>query len=79
MTMLKAFARLRRGTSPDTARPPAFSPGDAATAAICCRHCGSPRLKLSYRRYETSADADAPKTTFILRCGDCEGFTTVVA
>jgi hypothetical protein len=74
-----AFAMLRRGSPADRDRRPALSSEDAAS--IRCRHCGGARLKLSYRRREESVRADSVETgtTFILRCDDCQGFTTVSA
>ena len=39
------------------------------------------QLKLSYRRHDKAAPhgVQATQTVFILRCADCEGFTTVSA
>ncbi len=68
-----------RGPSLDRARRPALSPQDVAS--LRCRHCGGLRLKLSYRRLEKTTtpgtEAETTQTVFILRCADCEGFTTV--
>jgi hypothetical protein len=77
----KATPMGQRGSSLDRARRPALSPEDMAS--LRCRHCGGPRLKLSYRRLDKvaipGAEAQATQTVFIFRCAACEGFTTVCA
>ena len=79
MSYPKALAMFWRslGTGRTSSRVPEPVP------AVCCRHCGGTRLKLSYRRRDKSTapsgDADAEQTVFIFRCAGCEGFTTVNA
>ncbi len=68
-----------RGTALNLTRRRVLSPEPPPTL---CRHCGSSRLKLSYRRLDAAPrddDPDATRTTFILRCAGCEGFTTVTS
>ena len=77
MDHFKALMMNGRGTSDD--RPPRQPQAAAQLPPVFCRHCGGPRMKLSYRRREKAGDDGAEHTTFILRCADCEGFTTVQA
>lgn len=82
MGHLKALTMIWRGPS-DHRAPRQARTADEPMPAVLCRHCGGARLKLSYRRRDkaaTSHDEDVgSRTTFILRCADCEGFTTVHA
>jgi hypothetical protein len=80
MGHLKALTMIWRGASDDRASHQSRAAA-APIPAVPCRHCGGSRLKLSYRRCDkaTALDDGALRTTFILRCADCEGFTTIEA
>ena len=79
MGHLKALTMIWQ--APSDNRAPRQARSAVSIPAVLCRHCGGSRLKLSYRRYEkaTAHDDGVDRTTFILRCADCEGFTTIEA
>lgn len=78
MSYPKALSMIWR--SPGRDRRMSSAPAPEPVPVVNCRHCGGAKLKLSYRRRDkSSTPGDGPRTTFILRCAACEGFTTVSA
>jgi hypothetical protein len=56
--------------------PDALPGGGHPRAAIHCRHCDSSKVKLTFRRRDTSPSGE-PGLTLIYRCAGCDQFTTV--
>jgi hypothetical protein len=66
-----------RKKSPDSSTSTSTSSaGVVAEPVLRCRHCGNPRVKLTYRRYD-EPPGGAHALTLIYRCAGCDQFTTV--
>jgi hypothetical protein len=65
-----------RKKSQDSSTSSSSSIATAAEPALRCRHCGNPRVKLTYRRYD-APPGGAHALILIYRCAGCDQFTTV--